>query len=587
VSPIQLAPDPAPFLDPEQLPDLPIGMSLDLIQIPVVLAAKQRVGLESPRGADDRPGVLPEHYVRMAVTLAGRGVRRTVVVEGSPTLGLPYGDDADVLLALFRLVHDDQQRVLFGHEPRVVDGEFLSPSLTMIANALQAQRGGSQRRQIRTALERLANVRIKTSAEFFRDTREHAARIVDGHPDAHPLVPQARPDRVAPGRVVSAAEKITWLLEYEWRRDYSRNEDGEDWITRLRLNPVWCAHGASGWVAWIEMPVFRALGPAAKRLYMHLATRAACEGMVPWTFDAAELARTCAPLASSNAQALKYLRAAADALREAGVVAEWQEVAERRADRRFTFHAGPVLTLAAHLRGAGSFDPDDVRLQFAALQFFGVDVAEARRWLAEHPTATRDALCYAIFLRETNPARVRSSWPAMMRERILNRRTNVGEVGYEAWAARRLASGPAAHPFPAPPVAGAVERTAPRHSGPEAAATPDRRAAPDAVTAAESRSSIAGGPAPDVPLGSSEAVALWRAIRAAIDPGQTMLALSCLDALTPIAIEGDVLVVHDTNGSGEYALRNLGAQLGAHAAVSSDGAIVTVRRRPPTAADER
>jgi hypothetical protein len=587
VSPIQLAPDPAPFLDPEQLPDLPIGMSLDLIQIPVVLAAKQRVGLAPPRAGDDRPGVLPEQYVRMAVTLAGRGVRRTVVVEGSPTLGLPYGDDADVLLALFRLVHDDQQRVLLGHEPRVVDGEFLSPSLTMIANALQAQRGGSQRRQIRTALERLANVRIKTSSEFFRDTREHAARIVDGHPDAHPVVPQARPDRVAPGRVVSATEKITWLLEYEWRRDFSRNEDGEDWITRLRLNPVWCAHGASGWVAWIEMPIFRALGPAAKRLYMHLATRAACEGMVPWTFDAAELGRTCAPLASSNAQALKYLRAAADALREAGVVAEWQEVAERRADRRFTFHAGPVLTLAAHLRGAGTFDPDDVRLQFAALQFFGVDVAEARRWLAEHPTATRDALCYAIFLRETNPARVRSSWPAMMRERILNRRTNVGEVGYEAWAARRLASGPAAHPFPAPPVAGAVERTAPRLRGPKAAARPGRHAASDAITAAESRPSTAGDPAPDAPPGSPEAVALWRAIRAAIDPGQTMLALSCLDALAPIAIDGDVLVVHDTNGSGEYALRNLGAQLGAYAAANSGGAIVTVRRRPPTPADER
>lgn len=607
-SPPSTAPDPTPFLDPEQRPHLPIGMSLDLIRIPVVLAVKQRVRpKKAPAGpaatAAQAPAVrvpavppapamklsLPDEFTRASVTLVERGVRRTVVVEGSPTLGLPYGDDADVLLALFRLVHDDQQRVLLGHDPQVVDGEFLSPSLSMIANALHMQRGGSQRKHVREALERLANVRIKTSAEFFRDTGDLATRITEGEPGASPIVPQARLDLAAPGRKLAATEKITWLLEYEWRRDYSRTDEGEDWITHLKLNPAWTAHGASGWVAWVELPVFRALGPTAKRLYMHLAARAACDGLAPWTFDAAELVRTCTPVVPSNAQALKYLREAARALQAADVVHDWQEVAAGRADRRFSFHAGPVLSLAAHLRGAGSFDPDDVRLQFGVLRFFGVDVAEARRWLAEHPTATRDALCFAIFLRETNPGRVRTSWPAMMRDRVANRRTNAGEVGYDIWAARRLAAGPSAHAFPVPPVIGArsggaaagqtvrdqVTGAAPADDGTVAGPWSGGTAlAPDRVRPDEP---VGGG----APPGTPEAAALWQAVRAAVDPGQTLLALSCLNALAPIAIEGDTLVVQDTNGSGEYALRNLGAQLGEYAASCTAGAVVAVRRRPP------
>lgn len=589
------APDPTPFLDPDQQPLLPIGMSLDLIRIPVVLAVKQRERPKrQPKGAPaSEAAVLPvsehkpalsEQFTRASVTLAERGVRRVVVVEGSPTLGLPYGDDADVLLALFRLVHDDQQRVLIGHEPQVVDGQFLSPSLSMIVNALQMQRGGSQRKHIREALERLANVRIKTSAEFFRDTGELATRITEGQPDASPVVPQARLDRAAPGRrMLAATEKITWLLEYEWRRDYSRTEDGEDWITHLKLNPAWCAHGASGWVAWIELPIFRSLGPAAKRLYMHLAARAACDGLVPWTLDAAELVRTCAPVVPSNAQGLKYVREAARALQAAEVVQDWQEVAAGRAERRFTFHAGPVLALAAHLRGAGSFDPDDVRLQFAVLQFFGVDVAEARRWLADHPAATRDALCFAIFLRETNPARVRASWPAMMRDRVVNGRTNAGEVGYEAWAARRLANGPTAHPFPVPAAAGGAERTSARRPAPAGAANAAPRTP---ATNDDLAPPPAGDPAHatvDVPAGSDAAVALWRQIRAAVDPGQTLLALSCLNALAPVAIDGDALLLQDMNGSGEYAARTLGAQLSDYAVACSGGAITSVRRLPPGA----
>lgn len=84
-----------------------------------------------------------------------------------------------------------------------------------------------------------------------------------------------------------------------------------------------------------------------------------------------------------------------------------------------------------------------------------------------------------------------------------------------------------------------------------------------------------------VPETTPEAAALWRQVRAAIDPGQTLLALSCLDALAPVAVDGDTLVLQDTVGSGEYAVRTLATQLGEHAAAHSAGAVIAVRRLPP------
>ena len=334
-------PDPASLLDPSQRVELPLGMSLDLARLPLALSARRR---EVPEGAqepaDGQPPMLPAEYVRLAVHLVEGGVPRHVVVEGSPTLGLPFGADLDVLLALFKLAQEDHQRILQGQSPTIVDGEFLSPTLRQIANAMGVTSNGDRPKRIRGALERLGHVRIRTTATVVRHEESRAAQILAGERGAAPVVPDGRParygapaptERSGSGRPVMVEEEVTWLLEYRWRTDFTRNEDGEHWIARLRLNPLWLAHATSGWAAWVEMPVFVGLGPLAKRLYMLLAGRAACEGLVTWDFGATELAHACA-VGSGRAQGQinRDLRLAADDLRAAGVIAECRRGASPR-----------------------------------------------------------------------------------------------------------------------------------------------------------------------------------------------------------------------------------------------------------------
>jgi hypothetical protein len=593
-------PDPAPLLDPSQRVELPLGMSLDLARLPLALSARRReVPDGAPAPADGQPPMLPAEYVRLAVHVVEGGVPRHVVVEGSPTLGLPFGADLDVLLALFKLAQEDHQRVLQGQSPTIVDGEFLAPTLRQIANAMGVTSNGDRPKRIRAALERLGHVRIRTTATLLRHEESRAARILAGERGTAPVVPDGRPARfgapaatgaagtgaAATGRPVMVEEEVTWVLEYRWRTDFSRNDDGEHWIARLRLNPLWLAHATSGWVAWVEMPIFVGLGPLAKRLYMLFAGRAACEGLVTWEFGAAELSHACA-VGSGRAQGQvnRDLRLAAEDLRAAGVLAGITE--ERlNGELRFTFAPGPVLALAAHLRGTGTFDPDDVRLQFAALQSFGVDTAQARRWLAERPTATREAICYAVFLRETNPSHVKRSWAHLLDERIRNQRTNGGVVGFGDWAKRRLAgSAPASWPAPYPSAAGPASADASA-----AARVARRRGAPSAGTARGAAAAAAaaqtsllehetGVPDATVVEATAEARALWALVRQRASEGASMLVRSCLDAVSPVRVEEMELLVVAPDGRGEYVIQGAPRSLLLqHLADVSDGAVTTLR----------
>ncbi len=595
-------PDPAPLLDPAQRVELPLGMSLDLARLPLALSARRREVPEVDRGpVDGQPPMLPAEYVRLAVNVVEGGVPRHVVVEGSPTLGLPFGADLDVLLALFKLAQEDHQRVLQGHAPTIVDGEFLAPTLRQIANAMGVTSNGDRPKRIRGALERLGHVRIRTTATLWRHDEARAAAILAGQQGAAPVVPDGRVARIggpgaAGGRVGGSAarpvmieEEVTWLLEYRWRTDFSRSDDGEHWIARLRLNPLWLTHATSGWVAWVEMPVFVALGPLAKRLYMLLAGRAACEGLVAWDFGVTELTHACAVgPGRAQGQVNRDLRLAAEDLRAAGVVAG---VAEERAggELRFTFAPGPVLTLAAHLRGTGTFDPDDVRLQFAALQAFGVDAPQARRWLAERPTATRDAVCYAVFVRETNPGLVKRSWAHLLDERIRNQRTNGGVVGFADWAKRRVggAAAPANWPAPYAAVPG------PRGAAPEAGRR--RKRAPGRAAGGADAGSAAGGrdgdalpsllapdtgarAAPPRPEATPDAQRLWAHVRERASDGASMLVRSCLEAVSPVRIEGGELLVEASDGRGEYVIQ--GAPRGVllqHLTDASGGGVTSLR----------
>ena len=82
---------------------LPSPIALQLLDIPFVLPLQKQPAREA--GAGDR---LPESAWRLEYELVGADrTRYRVRVTGDPVLGLPFGRDADVLLALFRL-HDEE-----------------------------------------------------------------------------------------------------------------------------------------------------------------------------------------------------------------------------------------------------------------------------------------------------------------------------------------------------------------------------------------------------------------------------------------------------------------------------------------------
>ena len=78
-------------------PSLPSPVALQLLDIPFVLPLKQL-----PERVD---GQLPRWAYEITYSLVGADrTRYEVRVTGDPTLGLPFGQDADVLLALFKIL---------------------------------------------------------------------------------------------------------------------------------------------------------------------------------------------------------------------------------------------------------------------------------------------------------------------------------------------------------------------------------------------------------------------------------------------------------------------------------------------------
>jgi hypothetical protein len=442
--------------------ELPVGAALDVVRLPLVLAMKKRPGTaeedEDPGAAldDEQLGalpVLPEELYELRHLYTDRfGAQHRVFVSGHNRLGLPYGQDGDVLVALFKLIDEDRQRVLAGHAPRVVDGEFVGVTVRMIARAMGHENvHGRLMRRIRSALRRLAFVRILTTTTEFREAGDAAAALLAGAPGARPLVPGrgrvperagargARGEAAAPS---AREEEVSWLVEYRWRTEYLRNADGENWIVQLRLNPRWFNQAVSGWVAWIDTQRYRALrAPLAKRLYQLMAVEAAYGTPAPWTFPLEQLRRACAMSERRQAnEIVRSLRDAAAELVDAGVLSAFEHRKIRRGEHEVTLVPGDALLLASLLRGVGAADLHETRVQLAFLRAFGVDASVARTLVEGDAAAVHEALLYALFLRETAPHEVQRSWSRMLVDRVEQKRSNAGVVGFESWLRKRRAS---------------------------------------------------------------------------------------------------------------------------------------------------
>lgn len=522
---------------------LPSPIALQLLDIPFVLPLQKQPARDGGR--------LPESAWRLEYELAGADrTRYRVRVTGDPMLGLPFGRDADVLLALFRIL-DDERDV---HD--LATGTFRQPSFQMICRALGLGATGPLVRRIRDALRRLSHVRIES--RVLVDRGEDAARLLAGDGSAAPTAPTASTVRR------HEVEESRWLLEYRTEertveeRGATDEETGEEapgrqvertlWIHELRLNPFWVGQAISGWAGWIDVERHADLNSiTARRLYQLCAAHAARHVRVPWVMAEHEL-RTACMLSTEGKKPTRVrqmISEAAAELVEAGVLTEhtWRG-APRRGPMELVLSPGPLLQLGGLLRGLGLTDPPDVRVQFALLRAFGVSASRARGLIAEKPGQVAEVLLRACHLRATDPSAVSKSWAGWIIHHVEHDTSFAGEVAFQEWrrtSLARLDGGAAA--IGGPHVAPAAE---PRRSAP--ALVP--------IVADETAPSVPRPPA------DPEADARWQRVLAVVRPQLSMLDYFGVEDAVPVRGDEQSIVLSSSNDIAARALMRALPRLG-------------------------
>ena len=591
-----MAPFPAPLLRPDDrlllaqhgAGGLPSPVALQLLDVPFVLPLQQQ-----PARAD---GQLPESAWRVETELTATDrTRYRVRVTGDPYLGLPYGRDGDVLLALFRIL--DEGRDV--HD--LATGTLQNPNYHMICRALGLEATGPLVQRIRDALRRLANVRIES--RLLVDRSAEATRVLAHDGSALPTA--------ATGGTVRRheVEESRWLLEYRTEartvEDRTAPEDarssaaptdvtsvGDDpdsparrvrrarvertfWIHELRVNPFWVSQAISGWAGWIDVERHAALQSiTARRLYQICAAHAARNLRVPWAFSERELFAAC--LLSTDGRKPTRLRQqlteAAQELTEAGVLSEYAwHGAPRRGGMEFTLGPGPLLRVGELLRGIGLTDPPDVRVQYALLRAFGVSAPKARALIAAKPGQVAEVLLRACHLRATDPGAVNKSWAGWIVYHVEQDTDFAGEVAFQQWRRTELAAAERSVERASSGVAGgatgattgAARRLRAGHADHERPAPENRgRMTPDAGPAATSSPAL-----PDVdawavvrggrPTEDPDAAARWERVRAALYPTLASFDRYWVDQVVPMGSATDELVLCVPDGLTEIGLQRL------------------------------
>ena len=432
-------------------PSLPSPVALQLLDIPFVLPLKQL-----PERVD---GQLPRWAYEVTYSLVGADrTRYEVRVAGDPTLGLPFGQDADVLLALFKILEQEPGQ----HD--LAAGVFRNPSYQMICRALGKTPTGRRVREIRDALMRLSGVRIYSRVLVDKLVRAAKVLSADGTAPEVPTAGTVRRD---------VTHEMRWLLEYRAQERFERGPrrvvpaidgpgvvplaaddigDGaldaagqsQMWIRHLALNPFWVAQAVSGWAGWIDVERHARLkSPTARRLYQICAATAARQVATPWVFAEDALSAACLLTTSATKKPTKVrqqLESAAAELREAGVLSGATWLGTKRGAKTFEVHPAPLLQFADLLRGIGLTDPADFRVQYAVLRHFGVTPAKARALLGEHPGQVGEVLLRACHLEVTDPKAIEKSWAGWIVHHVQAGTSFRGEVEFQRWRTTALAA---------------------------------------------------------------------------------------------------------------------------------------------------
>lgn len=543
---------------------LPSPVALQLLEIPIVLPVQKQ-----PAAVGDR---LPDSLWRLEYELvAADRTRYRVRVTGDPVLGLPYGRDADVLLALFRILDEEREMHDLG------TGTFRQPSFQMICRALGMGATGPLVQRIRDALRRLSHVRIESRVLVDRSAEAAQLLASDGAAPAAPTASTVRRHEI---------EESRWLLEYRTEErtveeratesdpdvDVAGTGNGADgrvertlWVHELRLNPFWVNQAISGWAGWIDVERHADLKSiTARRLYQLCAAYAARHVRTPWVLPEHELRAACMLSTDGKkpTRVRQMLTDAAAELVEAGVLGrhEWHGT-PRRGPMELVLEPGPLLQLSGLLRGVGLTDPPDVRIQYALLRAFGVTAPKARAVIAEKPSQVAEVLLRACHLRATDPTAVTKSWAGWIIHHVEHDTSFAGEVGFQQWRRTALKKLDAAPRVVSPTT---------RREG--VAADVGRTVEPAPRNVAR---------APRVPADPAAATR-WEAAVAAVRPGLSVLDYYGLEDGVPVESDANTLTIAVTNEIASKALQRLVPRLEA-ALAHAEGVQTTVRIVPTRA----
>jgi hypothetical protein len=576
--------------------ELPHPIPAGVLTLPIFRAAVKR-------GTPDASGLLPESAWRTRVTIAEAAGRYSLYeITGDPEQGLPYGADGDIMLALAALADGADADGRPFVDP--LTGTFAAPSLRMIARVLGLDMNKERAERIKGALERLAAVRIRHVRLRHTEAAAESGELLLALPpgNAYPVWLDA-PGRGGPGEPAAgrpggrararaervpatpAAEQGGWveeaegseyLITYAWRTDYHRTPRGEDWISKLTINPTLLGQGERGWGGWIDCPTHaRLTRPIAKRLYQ--LTAAAAARQAPLRFELSALRQLCGMAGGAPSQRVAHVRddilAAAAELREHDVLAGAEVVSVSRGQYVFHFEPGARLHVAGWLRGVGRLDLTEHRVQRLLLASLDVAPRVAERLVAESAGQVHRMLAYVLYQRERGrpvvaPGRyvtegVAQGWSYDTNEdfqRWLRQRTH--EVR-EQLAAGAGAAGPPALPRGAP----AVDDAPP----PVSAAEP--------ATATEPGVSVAppaAEPALALPSVGAEVEGWWRSVVAQVGTTLHALPRAYLERARPAAYTGvTLLVVASSDGERDRLAREV-ARLTESVGTVSGGAVCEV-----------
>lgn len=389
-----------------------VPLAFDIAEVQFILPVSRL-----PRSED---GTLPlsSQALELSFTLA-RGARARVLVEGSPTMGLPHGIDRDVWLALLAVYKEE---VLGGNQDILTTGRLEGLSLRRLLRHMGTKPNGPSVRRAREGILRLGAVKF-----VFEGTTPH-------QPAANAVETPRRTARVRETRrtvqIPLLSSSITTAV----------TDHGEfDLIEWVEIDTRWMAQMASGWAVWVNHGAYRELdGVYAKSVYARLAVEAASGTPPPWHFTLQDLRNAwVVDPGERPARTSTRLDEAFSEMRAAGVVEEVEQSGSRN-KMAWDVHPGPVLRGTAHMRGAVLGDTVETHALLLAAARLGFTDRDARTWAEERPDELRWALLYAVYQAEV---RENVGSPAAYARQLLRNGFNpASDPAFQSWYDRLPAS---------------------------------------------------------------------------------------------------------------------------------------------------